>query len=54
MALLSGRDFAGPADVKAMAADVLRHRLLLTYEGLAEGLTPDAVIAAVLNAVPVP
>ena len=54
LALLSGRDFAGPADVKAMAADVLRHRILLTYEGLAEGLTPDAVIAAVLGAVPVP
>jgi MoxR-like ATPase len=54
LALLSGRDHALPGDVKAMAADVLRHRILLTYEAQAEGLVPDAVIAAILGAVPVP
>ena len=54
LALVSGRDYATPDDVKAMAPDVLRHRLLLTYEAQAEGLTPDAVVAALLGAVPVP
>ncbi|MHC1790096.1 AAA family ATPase [Solidesulfovibrio sp.] len=54
LALVAGRDYATPADVKAMAADVLRHRILLTYEAQAGGLTPDAVVAAILGAVAVP
>ncbi|OLN25752.1 MoxR-like ATPase in aerotolerance operon [Desulfovibrio sp. DV] len=54
LALLSGRGYATPDDVKAMAPDVLRHRVLLTYEAQAEGLTPDAVVAAILGAVAVP
>ena len=54
LALVSGRDYATPDDVKAMAPDVLRHRILLTYEAQAEGLTPDAAAAAILGAVPVP
>ena len=54
LALVSGRDYATPDDVKAMAPDVLRHRILLTYEAQAEGLTPDAVVAAILGVVPVP
>ncbi|MYL81604.1 AAA domain-containing protein [Desulfovibrio aerotolerans] len=54
LALVSGRGYATPDDVKAMAPDVLRHRILLTYEAQAEGLTPDAVVAALLGAVPVP
>ena len=54
LALLSGRGYATPDDVKALAPDVLRHRVLLTYEAQAEGLTPDAVVASILAAVAVP
>lgn len=53
-ALLCGRTFAMPQDVKEIAHDVLRHRLLLTYEAEAEGLTPDRVIDRILAEVPVP
>ena len=53
-ALVSGRDFVTPGDIKTLAPDVLRHRVLLTYEALAEGLTPEAVVTAILGAVPVP
>ncbi len=54
IALLDGRDFATPDDVKEIAPDVLRHRLLLTYEAEAEGLSPDAVVREVLAAVRTP
>ncbi len=53
-ALLEGRDFATPDDVKRMAPDVLRHRVLVGYEAEADGLTTEAVVAAVLAAVPTP
>lgn len=53
-ALLRGRTYAMPQDVKEVAHDVLRHRLLLTYEAEAEGLTPDTVIDRILAEVPVP
>uniref|UniRef100_I2Q5Q8 MoxR-like ATPase n=1 Tax=Desulfovibrio sp. U5L TaxID=596152 RepID=I2Q5Q8_9BACT len=53
-ALLDGRGYATPGDIKALAPDVLRHRLLLTYEAQAEGLTPDAVVRQILETVPVP
>ena len=53
-ALMDGRDYATPQDVKDVAHDVLRHRLLLTYEAEAEGVGPDAVIDAILAATPVP
>ena len=54
LALVSGRGYATPDDVKAMAPDVLRHRVLLTYEAQAQGLTPDAVVTSILGAVSVP
>jgi len=54
IALMDGRDFATPDDVKEIAADVLRHRLLLTYEAEAEGLSPDAVIREILASVRTP
>lgn len=54
MALLRGRSYATPQDVKDVAHDVLRHRLLLTYEAEAENLTPDRVIDRLLAEVPVP
>jgi MoxR-like ATPase len=53
-AFLRGRDFVSPDDVKAMAPDVLRHRVLLTYEAEAENVTSDQVVARVLDAVPSP
>jgi MoxR-like ATPase len=54
LALLRGRSYALPQDVQAIARDVLRHRMVLTYEGLAEAITPDAILERVLAAVPVP
>ena len=53
-AFLRGRDFVTPDDVKAMAPDVLRHRVLLTYEAEAESVTSDEVVARVLDAVASP
>lgn len=53
-AFLRGRAFVTPDDVKAMAPDVLRHRVLLTYEAEAESVTSGQVIARVLDAVPSP
>ncbi len=52
-AWLDGRDYVTPDDVRAMAFDVLRHRILLTFEAEAEGMTPDAVIARLIDRVPV-
>ncbi len=53
-AFLRGREFVTPDDVKAMAPDVLRHRVLLTYEAEAESVTSEQVITRVLDAVPSP
>ncbi len=53
VAWLAGRDYVTPDDVHAVAPDVLRHRILLSYEAEAEGVTPDAVVAQLLAAVPV-
>ena len=53
-AYLRGREFVSPDDVKAMAPDVLRHRVLLSFEAEAENVTSDAVIARVLERVAAP
>ena len=53
-ALLEGRPFATPDDVKALVHEVFRHRLLLSYEALAEGWTADRVIDSILKKVNVP
>jgi MoxR-like ATPase len=53
-ALMRGRPYATPQDVKEVVHDVLRHRILLTYEAEAEGVTSDAVIDKILSEVPVP
>ena len=53
-ALLHGRAYATPQDVKEVVYDVLRHRILLTYEAEAEGLTSDKIIDRILAEVPVP
>lgn len=52
-AWLHGRDFVSPDDVQAVAADVLRHRLLLSFEAEANGVTPDQVVQELLSLVPV-
>ena len=53
-ALLKGRAYATPQDVKEVVHDVLRHRILLTYEAEAEGVTSDKIIDRILDEVPVP
>jgi MoxR-like ATPase len=53
-AMLHGRAYATPQDVKEIAHDVLRHRIMLTYEAEAEEVTTDKVIADILNTLPVP
>ena len=54
LAFLRGRSYALPQDVLDLVPDVLRHRLVLSYEALSEGQTPEAIIAQILQAVPVP
>jgi MoxR-like ATPase len=53
-ALLSGRDYVTPHDVKCLASDILRHRIIISSEAEAEGLTADDIIAEVLNRIQVP
>lgn len=53
-AFLEGRAYVIPEDVKAIAPDVLRHRLVLSYEAAAEGVTADRIIEQILGAVAVP
>ncbi len=53
-AWLSGRDFVAPEDIHAVIYDVLRHRLILTFEAQAEGVTTDDIIGKLLNLVPLP
>ncbi|HVO11770.1 MAG TPA: AAA family ATPase [Vicinamibacteria bacterium] len=54
VAFLRGRGYVVPEDVKEIARDVLRHRVLLTYEAEAENVTSDAVIGRILERVEVP
>ena len=53
-ALVNGRAYATPQDVKAVVYDVLRHRILLTYEAEAENITSDKIIDRILSVIPVP
>jgi MoxR-like ATPase len=53
-AFLNGRGYVTPQDVKSMAPDVLRHRLIVSYEAEAEELTSDHLVARILNELPVP
>ena len=54
MAFLQGRGYVTPQDVKDIAYDVLRHRVILSYEAEAEQKTSEDVIKTILNTVPVP
>lgn len=53
-AWLEGRDYVSPEDIQAVVPDVLRHRILLTFEAEAEGIGTDQVISEILNHVAVP
>jgi len=53
-AWMKGRDFVTPDDIQEVAADVLRHRIVLSYEALSEGVNSTQVINSVLDHVPVP
>jgi MoxR-like ATPase len=54
LAFLRGRDFARPQDVRDLARDVIRHRLVLSYEALAEGIGADDLLGPILDAVTMP
>lgn len=53
-AWLDGRDFVTPEDIHSVVYDVLRHRIILSFESQAEGITADDVIGSLLKAVPLP
>ena len=53
-AWLHGRDYVGPEDIQAVASDVLRHRLVMSFEAEADGISADSVIEGVLDGVGVP
>ena len=53
-ALLQGRAYVTPEDVKSIGPDVLRHRIILTYEAEAQAVTTDDIIKRVFNTIPVP
>jgi MoxR-like ATPase len=54
LAMLRGRDHVLPSDIAELVPDVLRHRLVLSYEALADSVTADALIARLLERVPAP
>jgi MoxR-like ATPase len=54
MAFLQGRGYVTPQDVKNLAQDVLRHRVSVTYEAEAEGLTPESIVQKIVETLPVP
>lgn len=53
-ALLAGRDYVVPEDIKAFAKEVLRHRIVLTFEALADGVASDQIVDRIVETVPVP
>jgi MoxR-like ATPase len=54
LALVRGRDFVVPQDVVDVAPDVLRHRLVLSYDALADGVPVDTILTKLLQAIPLP
>jgi MoxR-like ATPase len=54
LAFTRGRDYALPRDLTDLALDILRHRLVLSYEALTDDVTADAVLSQVMAALPVP
>lgn len=53
-AILAGRDFVIPEDIKANALSVLRHRIILSYEAAADNITADEIISRILDVIPLP
>ena len=53
-AFLSGRGYVTPQDVKSIGADVLRHRVIISYEAEAEEMTGDTIVQRIFDGVPVP
>jgi MoxR-like ATPase len=54
LAMLRGRSYALPEDMTDLVPDVLRHRVVLSYEGLSEGLTSEALVARIMKHIPAP
>jgi MoxR-like ATPase len=54
LAFLRGRDYVLPEDMSELVPDVLRHRLVLSYQALAEGMTADAIVARLMQQIPAP
>jgi MoxR-like ATPase len=54
LAFVRGRSYALPQDVRDLALDVLRHRLVISYEALAEDVRPDVLLKKILGAIPLP
>ena len=53
-AWIDGRDFVTPEDIHAVIYDILRHRIILSFEAQAEGVTADSIISSLLRIVPLP
>ena len=53
-AMMSGRGYVTPQDIKTIGPDVLRHRILLSYEAEAQDLTSDDIVQEIFNTVDVP
>jgi len=54
LAFVRGRDYVLPQDVRDMVLDVVRHRLVLSFEALSDSVSPDDILATILNRVPIP
>jgi MoxR-like ATPase len=54
LAFLRGREYVLPEDVLDVTPDVLRHRIVLSYEAISESITPDQIVGQILKAVPAP
>jgi MoxR-like ATPase len=54
LAFVRGRDYALPQDVLDMAFDVMRHRVVLTYEALSDNMTSDTIVKKILERIPIP
>ncbi|MFN2164485.1 MAG: ATPase, partial [Candidatus Promineifilaceae bacterium] len=54
LAFVRGRDYALPQEVRELAPDVIRHRLVLSYEALADNVSSDDLIDQITGAVPIP
>lgn len=52
MAVIHGRSFVIPEDVQEIVTDVLRHRLILTFDAIADGVTSEDIIAEIVKTIP--